>query len=70
MTSNQLVTELKILNRASRSAFVVDFYGSFIYRSSLFLCLEYMDLGSLEDVMATIGKIPVSVLSAIAFSVL
>ncbi|KAI3645608.1 hypothetical protein MP228_008536 [Amoeboaphelidium protococcarum] len=43
----QIQMELDVLHRA-RSEYIVDFYGAFFAEGSVFLCIEYMDVGSLD----------------------
>lgn len=50
--------ELDILHRASAvSPHIIEFYGAFFIESCVYYCMEYMDAGSLDKVVAfTIGE--------------
>ncbi|KAL1915396.1 uncharacterized protein VTP21DRAFT_6854 [Calcarisporiella thermophila] len=61
---SQILMELDILHK-STSEYIVEFYGAFFIESCVYLCMEYMDCGSLdklygcgvpEDVMAKITE--------------
>lgn len=67
-TIKQIVTELDILAMAV-SPYILEFFGAFHNRSSVFMCLEYMDAGSIEHLYHATGPIPESALAAIAYSV-
>jgi mitogen-activated protein kinase kinase len=50
---NAILMELDILHRASAiSAYIVDFYGAFFIESCVYYCMEYMDAGSLDKLVA------------------
>lgn len=61
--------ELDVLTMASATPYILEFYGAFHNRASIFLCLEYMDVGSLESLYKTRGRIPECVIRAIALPV-
>lgn len=46
------------------------FYGAFLRESAMVLALEYMDGGSLENVIHQLGTIPERVLGSIAYQIL
>lgn len=46
------------------------FYGAFLRDSAMVLALEYMDGGSLENVIHQLGTIPERVLASIAYQIL
>jgi serine/threonine protein kinase len=58
---HQLVRELKTLWKAS-SPYIVDFKGAFFDEDHLYVVLEYMDGGSLQDVLRKAGKIPEAII--------
>lgn len=62
------MTELDVLARAE-TPYIIDFLGAFHNRSSIFLCLEYMDAGSMEQLFQSGGPLPENVLAAMAYSV-
>ncbi|KAJ3285468.1 Dual specificity mitogen-activated protein kinase kinase 1, partial [Blyttiomyces sp. JEL0837] len=53
----QLKSELKILH-ICRSEFIVSSFGAFSHDGCVSICMEYMDLGSLEHIYKTCGPIP------------
>lgn len=61
---HQLMRELKTLYKAS-SPFIVEFKGAFYDDMHCYIVLEYMDGGSLQDVLRKAGPIPEEVLSDI-----
>ncbi|KAI8924403.1 kinase-like domain-containing protein [Entophlyctis helioformis] len=62
----QIIMELQVLH-SSHSPFIIDFYGAFFAESCVYMCMEYMDGGSLDKLNA--GGIPENVLAKIALSV-
>jgi mitogen-activated protein kinase kinase 3 len=48
---------------------LITFYGSFYREGSITIALEFMDGGSLANVMDQVGPIPEDVLASIAFQV-
>ena len=52
------------------SASLITFYGSFYRDSSITIALEYMDGGSLANVVHQVGAIPENVLASIAYQIL
>ncbi|ORY45511.1 kinase-like protein [Rhizoclosmatium globosum] len=53
----QLKSELKILHIV-RSDYIVSSYGAFSHEGAISVCLEYMDLGSLDNIYHKKGPIP------------
>lgn len=45
----QIVMELDILHRC-QSPFIIDFYGAFFQEGSVYICIEYMDGGSIDKI--------------------
>lgn len=65
-TFQRIMLELDVLHR-SHCPYIVDFYGAFFTESTVHLCLEYMDAGSLDRLYGS--GIPEPVLARIAESV-
>ena len=53
----QILTELKILHQCN-SPYIVGFYGAYPSDREINICMEYMDVGSLDFVLKKMGKIP------------
>ncbi|KAJ1506296.1 MAP kinase kinase (MEK) [Coelomomyces lativittatus] len=75
LIKKQVVRELHILN-SCRSDFIVGFYGAFIHDGEISICMEYMDLGSLDvvyrklkriDNEAILGHISIAVLEGLVY---
>jgi serine/threonine protein kinase len=62
MKPKVIVTEFKALYKTS-CPYVITLYDSFYREGSILMILEYMNCGSLEDILKTCGKIPEGVLS-------
>ncbi|EPY49372.1 STE/STE7 protein kinase Wis1 [Schizosaccharomyces cryophilus OY26] len=67
-TFNQILMELDILHKAT-SPYIVDFYGAFFVEGSVFICMEYMDVGSMDKLYIG-GITDEGVLARIAYAVL
>lgn len=69
---NQLLNEIRTLCDAPKAAGLVEFYGAFFSPDSgqISICLEYMDGGSLADIVRKKGQIPENILSLITRKVL
>ena len=65
----QLIREIETLYNA-QCPNLITFYGAFHREGSVTIALEYMDGGSLANVLDQIGSIPQSVLANVAFQVL
>ncbi|XP_047171015.1 mitogen-activated protein kinase kinase 2-like isoform X2 [Vigna umbellata] len=65
----QIALELKI-NQSAQCPYVVVCYQSFYHNGVISIILEYMDGGSLEDLLNKVKKIPESYLAAICKQVL
>ena len=63
---DQIVMELQILHNAN-SPYIVKFYGAFYVETTVFICMEYMDCGSLDKLYhvgveeSVLGKISLAV---------
>ncbi len=62
----QILVELDVLHR-SKSKYIVEFYGAFFTESCVYVCMEYMDGGSLDRLYKS--GIPEPILAKIALSV-
>ncbi|KAI0802483.1 kinase-like domain-containing protein [Xylaria sp. FL0064] len=60
-----IVKELVILHECV-SPYVIDFYGAFFQESAVYMCIEYMDGGSIDKLYA--GGIPENILRKITYS--
>ncbi|KAJ5551811.1 hypothetical protein N7461_006509 [Penicillium sp. DV-2018c] len=61
----QIIMELDILHRCV-SPFIIDFYGAFFQEGAVYMCVEYMDGGSIDKLYE--GGVPESVLRKVALS--
>lgn len=66
---SRMVSELLALDAMGRCDNVVAFYGAFFVDGATRILLEYMDAGSLKDLLVH-GPVPMNVLGAIAEQVL
>jgi len=66
---HQLVEELRTLYKTNCDA-IVKFYGAFAKEGSIALVLEYMDGGSLWNVLEQVGPIPERILANMTYQVL
>lgn len=60
-----ILKELVILHECV-SPFIIDFYGAFFQEGAVYMCIEYMDGGSIDKLYA--GGIPENVLRKITFA--
>jgi len=65
----QLMREIMALYDA-QCPNLITFYGAFYREGSITIALEYMDGGSLANVLSQVGPIPESVLASIAYQIL
>lgn len=63
-----LQRELKTLQRCC-SPFILHYYGAIVSEFQVSLILEYMDRGSLSDVLKRHGPLPEHILGRVAFNV-
>ncbi|CAG8949880.1 hypothetical protein HYFRA_00004208 [Hymenoscyphus fraxineus] len=62
----RIVRELQIMH-STNSIFIVNFYGAFLSENSdVIMCMEYMDVGSLDSISRHFGPVRVDVLGKIA----
>lgn len=62
----QIVMELDVLHKCT-SPFIIDFYGAFFQEGAVYMCIEYMDGGSVDKIYH--GGVPERVLRKIAHAV-
>lgn len=65
----QLIREIMTLYDA-KCPNLITFYGAFYREGAITIALEYMDGGSLANVLSQVGPIPEKVLASIAFQIL
>ncbi|KAJ5816126.1 hypothetical protein N7447_008359 [Penicillium robsamsonii] len=61
----QIIMELDILHRCV-SPFIIDFYGAFFQEGAVYMCVEFMDGGSIDKLYE--GGLPENVLRKVALS--
>lgn len=59
-----IIKELVILHECA-SPFIIDFYGAFFQESAVYICIEYMDGGSIDKLYS--GGIPENILRKITY---
>eukprot|EP00835_Amoeboradix_gromovi_P000333 NODE_11_length_46995_cov_0.451872.p16 type:complete len:315 gc:universal NODE_11_length_46995_cov_0.451872:45128-44184(-) len=74
ITERHVIRELNILHSVKFTC-IIDFYGGYIYDNQVYLCMEYMDLGSLDGILklslaCTNKGLPEDVLLPLCLSVL
>ncbi|KAI0397662.1 kinase-like domain-containing protein [Xylariaceae sp. FL0594] len=60
-----IIKELVILHECA-SPYIIDFYGAFFQESAVYMCIEYMDGGSIDKLYS--GGIPENILRKITYS--
>ncbi|KAI9012777.1 kinase-like domain-containing protein [Gaertneriomyces semiglobifer] len=65
----QILRELQIMHKCN-SPYIVSFYGAFINEGDISICMEYMNLGSLDNIYKKVGPIPEDVVGKITHAVL
>jgi serine/threonine protein kinase len=63
-----IIAELKTLHK-TQCEYVVSFFDAFYDEGCIFISLEYMDIGSLLDIVGKVKVIPEEVLGKIALQV-
>ncbi|KAA8651473.1 hypothetical protein EYZ11_006346 [Aspergillus tanneri] len=61
----QIIMELEILHRCV-SPFIIDFYGAFFQEGAVYICVEYMDGGSIDKLYKS--GVPESILRKVTLS--
>ncbi|KAI9298333.1 Pkinase-domain-containing protein [Neoconidiobolus thromboides FSU 785] len=65
----QILRELQILHDCNHDN-IISFYGAFNQKGNIALCLEFMDLGSFDNIYKKFGPIPTDVVGKVAIAVL
>ncbi|RKO91702.1 kinase-like domain-containing protein, partial [Blyttiomyces helicus] len=65
----QILRELQIMHKCN-SPYIVSFYGAFLNEGDISICMEYMNLGSLDHIYKKIGPIPEEIVGKITFGLL
>jgi serine/threonine protein kinase len=65
----EIIKELRALQQAD-SPYVVGFYGAFYAEGTVEIALEYMDLGSLADVLKRAQTFPEPAIANVAWQVI
>ncbi|RKP05393.1 kinase-like domain-containing protein [Thamnocephalis sphaerospora] len=65
----QVLRELEILHHCD-SPYIVSFFGAFLSEPDVCMCMEHMDVGSLDAIYRKHGPIPVPILGKITVAVL
>ncbi|KAJ3278955.1 MAP kinase kinase (MEK) [Borealophlyctis nickersoniae] len=65
----QIIRELQIMHKC-HSPYIVSFWGAFLDGSEINICMEYMNLGSLDHIYKKVGPIPEDVVGKITYAVL
>lgn len=65
----QILLELKTLHECE-SEYVVRSYGAFLKDGHVHMALEYMDAGSLADVIKEVGKVPEQIIGLMTVQIL
>eukprot|EP01084_Bolivina_argentea_P036921 68255_1 len=60
----QIMNELKLLTN-NNCSHILNFYGAYFYSGQIIFCLEYFDIGSLQDLIEINGCIPFNIISYI-----
>ncbi|KAJ3080851.1 MAP kinase kinase (MEK), partial [Quaeritorhiza haematococci] len=68
-TEKRILRELKIL-KICKSPYIVEFYGAFAHDGDISICMEFMDLGSLDYIYRKLGPVPEEVVAKITVPVL
>ncbi|KAI8099309.1 dual specificity protein kinase FUZ7 [Halteromyces radiatus] len=64
----QIIRELHFMHDCN-SKHIVSFYGAFMHGGDISICMEFMEVGSLDRIYKKLGPIPLDVLKKIAFAV-
>ncbi|KAJ3315517.1 MAP kinase kinase (MEK), partial [Blyttiomyces sp. JEL0837] len=65
----QILRELQILKNCN-SPYIVSFYGAFLNDANISICMEFMDLGSLDYIYKKLVSLEENVIAEITLSVL
>ncbi|KAI9280128.1 kinase-like domain-containing protein [Sporodiniella umbellata] len=64
----QVMREMQFLHDCN-SEHIVSFYGAFLSGGDISMCMEYMDVGSLDRIYKKSGPIPMTILSHIGYAI-
>ncbi|KAG0175394.1 MAP kinase kinase (MEK) [Apophysomyces sp. BC1034] len=64
----QIMRELQFMHDCN-SRHIVSFYGAFMNGGDISICMEYMDVGSLDQIYKRHGPVPMDVLKKIAYAI-
>ncbi|KAI9299949.1 kinase-like domain-containing protein [Cunninghamella echinulata] len=64
----QIMRELQFMHDCN-SKHIVSFYGAFMSGSDISICMEFMEIGSLDKIYKKHGPIPLDVLSMIVYAI-
>ncbi|KAI8968667.1 kinase-like domain-containing protein [Pilobolus umbonatus] len=64
----QVMREMQFLHDCN-SEHIVSFYGAFMNGGDISMCMEYMDVGSLDKIYKKNGPIPTNILNHIAYAI-
>ncbi|KAF7728317.1 MAP kinase kinase (MEK) [Apophysomyces ossiformis] len=64
----QIMRELQFMHDCN-SRHIVSFYGAFMNGGDISICMEYMDVGSLDQICKKHGPIPMDVLKKVAYAI-
>ncbi|ORE12669.1 kinase-like protein [Rhizopus microsporus] len=65
----QVMREMQFLHDCN-SEHIVSFYGAFLSGGDISMCMEYMDVGSLDKIYKKSGPIPMDILRHIGYAVI
>ena len=65
----QILRELQILNDCE-SPFIVGYYGAFLEKGDISVCMEFMSAGALDTILKKCGPVSEIIAGKIAYSVL
>jgi len=64
----QIMREMQFMHDCN-SKHIVSFYGAYMHNGDISMCMEYMDVGSLDNVYRKNGPIPMDVIGKITYAV-
>lgn len=64
----RILRELQIMHDCN-SSYIVGFYGAYINDNDVHVCMEQMDCGSLDTILAKKGNLPIDVLGKVGYNV-
>ncbi|KAJ3015904.1 MAP kinase kinase (MEK) [Thoreauomyces humboldtii] len=65
----QIVREIQIMHQCI-SPYIVSFYGAYLNEGDISICMEFMNLGSLDNIYKKVGPIPEDVIGKVTHAVL